>query len=1175
MRDIENIIPQLNSIIAIATELIESDALYVALLHKGKALHTALQNLTTEEGTSFQKWHSHTIVANATPLISALSENQAYTIEKVTAQYENYLGMSVYLPETETTLQVGWCIKNKDVLTTCALQVVQHTQTQLNYALKSHAREEQLCHQLQQETNRFSYFVENAKEIFYHLDTDGHFLYVADNFYTILGYPVAEILGTNYLPLIHPEDAQACNAFLETLLQYKGAPQEHTYRIKTQEGIYIWQTATISVIHEAHKTYFAGVSREITKFVVAQEQLTQQKQFYEKILDELPIAVAVYDRHQRYEYLNPEAISEVHLRSFAIGKTDVEYASFRNRNTEFGAFRQKKFEEVIATKKPVTWQDEMYNPKTQTTAYHTRNLQPVLDKEGTLEWFIGTGIDLTQIRNSQEEVLQNKKLLADIVENSAVGILVQGPHSEIILNNAAACNMLGLSQDQLVGKTSFDPHWNVVHPDGSPFPSENHPVPQAIKTNQVVSKVIMGVNRPITQDLVWLLVDAVPVFSIKGQLDYVVCSFIDITLQVNAEKKIKASNERFVYSSKATSDVIWDWNLETDSVIIANSYTSTFGFPIPKDELKKGQIEQYIHPEDQAAYQASMLKAMTMETYWEHDYRFFKVDGTYAFVKDKAVILKNATGKAYRMIGAMHDISLEKKLKNAILQSEKKFKDAFNNSGIAMAIINSNYEIKTVNEQFKVLFGFEEGILLNKNLFDLTQQEHIVLLREKINEILKDSSKAHNSENCFLSKQGKLLWGDVTLSVIKDHLNTPQQVIVQIIDVTTKKEILEDNIKLLEEINRTRSAQLNQAENLYKLLAENMLDLVCVHNLDSSLIYVSPSVTHIFGYTKKEALKSSPLHIAHPEDQSRLNAFFTAIKNGNSNAVAQIRFKKQSGHYLWCDIKGKLISEKGTPLQFHTYTRDIAKAKEAELIIKNTLAKERELNELRTNLVSTISHEFRTPMTTIRSSAELILMYLEHQVVAHKELMEKRVHIIVSEIDRIVGLMNTILIISKDDIGKTNFSPSHFDLKKMCEDVMEVALFEQKNKRSIKTKFKGTDFTVFADKALMEYSLFNLINNAFKYSEEQNGEVLLNLTSTKKSIRIAITDFGIGIPIEDHGKIGNTFFRASNTHGIQGTGLGLYIVKTFTQRNAGQFKIKSTLGKGTTALLLFSKTTHH
>jgi signal transduction histidine kinase len=171
--------------------------------------------------------------------------------------------------------------------------------------------------------------------------------------------------------------------------------------------------------------------------------------------------------------------------------------------------------------------------------------------------------------------------------------------------------------------------------------------------------------------------------------------------------------------------------------------------------------------------------------------------------------------------------------------------------------------------------------------------------------------------------------------------------------------------------------------------------------------------------------------------------------------------------------------------------------------------------------------------------------------------------------------MNTILIISKDDIGKTNFSPSHFDLKKMCEDVMEVALFEQKNKRSIKTKFKGTDFTVFADKALMEYSLFNLINNAFKYSEEQNGEVLLNLTSTKKSIRIAITDFGIGIPIEDHGKIGNTFFRASNTHGIQGTGLGLYIVKTFTQRNAGQFKIKSTLGKGTTALLLFSKTTHH
>jgi signal transduction histidine kinase len=120
----------------------------------------------------------------------------------------------------------------------------------------------------------------------------------------------------------------------------------------------------------------------------------------------------------------------------------------------------------------------------------------------------------------------------------------------------------------------------------------------------------------------------------------------------------------------------------------------------------------------------------------------------------------------------------------------------------------------------------------------------------------------------------------------------------------------------------------------------------------------------------------------------------------------------------------------------------------------------------------------------------------------------------------------------------------------------------------VQTLFKGDNFDVFADRNLMEYSIFNLLNNAFKYSEE-SGDIILNLTAKSSEVTIEIIDFGIGIPEEDQHKLFNTFFRAKNTNGIPGTGLGLYIVKTFTEKNSGKIQLESLLGKGTKVRLIF------
>jgi len=128
--------------------------------------------------------------------------------------------------------------------------------------------------------------------------------------------------------------------------------------------------------------------------------------------------------------------------------------------------------------------------------------------------------------------------ISTLINSLKVGVLLQGSKTEILFSNKAALSMLGLTEDELSGRSSFHPEWNVIHEDGSPFPGETHPVPTAIDTCQPVSNIIMGVYRPVTKDRVWLLVNAEPLLDNNGMVKEVVCSFSDITDRKTVEEKL-------------------------------------------------------------------------------------------------------------------------------------------------------------------------------------------------------------------------------------------------------------------------------------------------------------------------------------------------------------------------------------------------------------------------------------------------------------------------------------------------------------------------------------------------------------------------------------------------------------------------------------------------------------
>lgn len=1164
--DATNFQQEFNDILSFVSEVCDVPYAFISYLDCEK------QSIISKTGFDFLTipenilHHNQSVIEQNT--FSKVSEEVKHLSKKTPPSdfsFDFFSGLPIYSDEN---LVIGTlCImdvKPKE-LSPIQLKTLQHSTRQVQTILNLWKKNDTLQKAFEQKENQLQVFIDNSKEIIYELDKNGIITYVSKNWKTFLGYEVEEVIGKSNASFLHPEDLENIVAFLDNTTET--AKSEITYRILHKDGHYVWHTSSIRVSEKDGEIIYIGNCKDITEHIEARQKLLEQKEFYEKILDKIPTDIAVFDRDHNYLYLNPFAIKNNDLRKFIIGKNDFDYAKHTGRNNKNARKRRIRFLEAASSQNLIAW-DEKHVGMNGEFTYHTRKFNPVFDENGNLDMMVGFGVDVTAIKIAQEQILKSKQLLNSILENVAVGIIVQGPQSEFLEYNKAACEMLGLTEDQMLGKSSFDEHWQVIHLDGREFLSEEHPVPMAIKQLKPIKNIVMGVFRPKTNDRAWLLVDAIPVFDDSEKLLYVVCSFNNITELKKAEDELKLSNERFTYSSEATSDAIWDWNLLTDKIFVGANFTTLFGHTFKNNTIMASECEAFVHPEDREAYNKHFEAEINSgSNRWSDEYRYLKSDGSYAYVNDNAMIIRDDDGKAIRVIGAMKDVSAEKKLKLELQQSEEQFKGAFEHSPVGMSIVDVNGNYIEVNDRLCEMLGYS-----NQEMKLLTFQEITYHKDLKIDLDFKadlDSGKISNFgfEKRFIHKNKSIVWAHISVSLVKNSKNEIYYV-VQIIDISERKKIELQNKTLIEENNKNKAILLNEAKNMYRFLAENTIDLVCLHDLNTTFQYISPSAINMLGYDPEEMIGKSPLDYAHPDEIEYLLQSFNDFVAGKVNDSTTARFRNKDGKYIWLETRANIVEKKGVKSGFQSSSRDITTRKEEEEATEKALAKERELNELRTNLVSTISHEFRTPMTTIRTSAELIAMYMDGQLFEKAQRIDKQLNTITGEIDRIIDLMNSVLTISKNDAGKTNFNPIKFDLRQLCLDVIETSFDNQKNGSRVQLSFEGMDFMVFADKNLMEYSLFNLLNNAFKYSEGA-GDIKLNLNSISPEIILEIIDFGIGIPEEDQHKLFNTFFRASNTNGIQGTGLGLYIVKTFTEKNSGKIKLESHLGEGTKVTLKF------
>ncbi len=236
------------------------------------------------------------------------------------------------------------------------------------------------------------------------------------------------------------------------------------------------------------------------------------------------------------------------------------------------------------------------------------------------------------------------------------------------------------------------------------------------------------------------------------------------------------------------------------------------------------------------------------------------------------------------------------------------------------------------------------------------------------------------------------------------------------------------------------------------------------------------------------------------------------------------------------------------------------KLAEREKELHASLAKERELNELKSRFVSLASHEFRTPLSTIMSSASLIGRYTQTEQQAQRS---KHINRIKSSVNNLTGILNDFLSLSKIEEGKVQISNTAVSLTDLSNLVIDEVKGLLKEGQYFDLQLPTSDLVIQTDQRILKNILFNITSNAIKYSPAHKS-ILFSVGQNGNEVIFTIKDQGIGIPMEEQKYLFERFFRASNVETIQGTGLGLSIVKRYIEMLNGAITFSSSADDGTT-----------
>jgi PAS domain S-box-containing protein len=373
----------------------------------------------------------------------------------------------------------------------------------------------------------------------------------------------------------------------------------------------------------------------------------------------------------------------------------------------------------------------------------------------------------------------------------------------------------------------------------------------------------------------------------------------------------------------------------------------------------------------------------------------------------------------------------------------------------------------------------------------------------------------------------------------------------------------------LEESNRARSeqllrkseARLRESEERFSTAFRASPALISLLRLsDGKFVEVNDAFARWLGLDRDSIVGHDTQELNVWLNRDDREKFLADLRRNGSVREVERQFRSRRGTLHTIVFSAEIIEINREP-HVLGFGIDITQRKQAEVELRRTLAREKELGQLRSYFVSMVSHEFRTPLGILQSSAEILEDYLEQL-----EPAERKNHLqsIRNNTRRMARIMEEVLLIGSFDAGRMEFKPASLELGTFARRLVEEVLSATAHRCPIELVLAGVPAGIQADERLLQHIFANLLTNAVKYSDP--GQVVrFEFACTGQEIVCAVRDQGIGIPEADKEWLFNPFHRGRNVDDRPGTGLGLVIVKRCVDLHGGEIEMESKFGEGTVA----------
>jgi PAS domain S-box-containing protein len=487
------------------------------------------------------------------------------------------------------------------------------------------------------------------------------------------------------------------------------------------------------------------------------------------------------------------------------------------------------------------------------------------------------------------------------------------------------------------------------------------------------------------------------------------------------------------------------------------------------------------------------------------------------------------------------DVTERRQLEDRLREVLQERETVLQHTLVGIALLSPDGRFRWANPAMESIFGKPDGVRTMEPLY--LSREHYLKVGGEVAQCIREG-RTYENELQMRRLDGSVFWAALAGRAINPN-DTSKGTVWTVMDITRRKEL---------EVALQRSSSEREA------IFNSALVGVCF-NIHRRIQYANDKYLEMTGYARHELEgQSSRLFYADDEAFERDGRLTNEALARDGDYISERQLLRRNGEPFWARLAGRCLHGRDPESGVIWTVLDITERKRAEDDIRAALEQQKELNGLRSRFVSMTSHEFRTPLATILSSAELLKHYDERLPAEERaELLQS----IETGVHRMAQMLDRILLIGQSEAQMLEFRPRSMELVPLCEELAAEARARLPDAGfRLETDFSDAPPAGLYDEELLRHILSNLLSNAIKYSPG-GGLIELRLGQQQGRALIEVRDQGIGIPADEIPHLFESFHRASNVGDIKGTGLGLAIVKKAVDRHGGQIAVASEPGRGT------------